>query len=130
MVGIAGIPLRGFRLGIDFAGGTEVQVRFHEALGDVLSLSITPAYLTRIGLLESEPVFTPELLRFLEQAAKYYMHPLGEVLRAAAPALPDKPSVVVLPDSISASMRAPSCSERSYSNRSCGTVRMCMACPR
>ena len=40
------------------------------------------------GLLDSHPVFTPELLRFLEQAAKYYMHPLGEVLRAAAPALP------------------------------------------
>ncbi len=40
------------------------------------------------GLLDAEPVFTPELLRFLEQAAKYYMHPLGEVLRAAAPALP------------------------------------------
>lgn len=40
------------------------------------------------GLLDREPVFTPELLRFLEQAAKYYMHPLGEVLRAAAPALP------------------------------------------
>jgi primosomal protein N' (replication factor Y) len=40
------------------------------------------------GLLESEPVFTAELLRFLDQAAKYYMHPLGEVLRAAAPALP------------------------------------------
>ena len=40
------------------------------------------------GLLEPEPVFTPELLRFFDQAAKYYMHPLGEVLRAAAPALP------------------------------------------
>jgi len=40
------------------------------------------------GLLEPEPVFTLELLRFLDQAAKYYMHPLGEVLRAAAPALP------------------------------------------
>ncbi|NNE20518.1 MAG: primosomal protein N' [Myxococcales bacterium] len=40
------------------------------------------------GLLDSEPVFTDELLRFLDQAAKYYMHPLGEVLRAAAPALP------------------------------------------
>ncbi|MGB8330568.1 MAG: primosomal protein N', partial [Polyangiales bacterium] len=40
------------------------------------------------GLLEAEPVFTPELLRFLDQAARYYMHPLGEVLRAAAPALP------------------------------------------
>jgi len=40
------------------------------------------------GTLEPEPVFIRELLRFLEQAAKYYMHPLGEVLRAAAPALP------------------------------------------
>jgi primosomal protein N' (replication factor Y) len=40
------------------------------------------------GALEPEPVFTKELLRFLDQAAKYYMHPLGEVLRAAAPALP------------------------------------------
>ena len=40
------------------------------------------------GLLEAEPVFTSELLRFLDQAAKYYMHPVGEVLRAAAPALP------------------------------------------
>jgi len=40
------------------------------------------------GILEPEPVFTPELLRFLDRAASYYMHPLGEVLRAAAPALP------------------------------------------
>ena len=28
LVGLVAIPLRGFRLGIDFAGGTEVQVRF------------------------------------------------------------------------------------------------------
>lgn len=27
-IGLAGIPLRGFRLGVDFAGGTEMQVRF------------------------------------------------------------------------------------------------------
>lgn len=40
------------------------------------------------GLLEPHPVFTDELFRFLDRAAKYYMHPLGEVLRAAAPALP------------------------------------------
>lgn len=40
------------------------------------------------GLLEAEPVFTAELLSFLERASKYYMSPLGEVLRAAAPALP------------------------------------------
>ena len=29
-----------------------------------------------------------QALAYYEQAAKYYMHPLGEVLRAAAPALP------------------------------------------
>ncbi|MBX3252241.1 MAG: primosomal protein N', partial [Myxococcales bacterium] len=40
------------------------------------------------GRLEDVPVFPAELLRFLEEAAKYYFHPLGEVLRAAAPALP------------------------------------------
>ncbi len=40
------------------------------------------------GLLEPEPVFPDELLAFLLSAADYYMHPVGEVLRAAAPALP------------------------------------------
>lgn len=40
------------------------------------------------GALEREPVFEPELLAFLDEAARYYLHPLGEVLRAAAPALP------------------------------------------
>jgi primosomal protein N' (replication factor Y) (superfamily II helicase) len=39
------------------------------------------------AVLDSEPVFTPELLGFLRAAADYYLHPLGEVLRAAAPAL-------------------------------------------
>ena len=34
------------------------------------------------------PFFDEELLRFLEEAARYYFHPLGEVLRSAAPALP------------------------------------------
>lgn len=40
------------------------------------------------GSLEAEPVFPEELLRFLMEAARYYLHPIGEVLRAAAPALP------------------------------------------
>lgn len=31
LVGILAIPIRGFRLGLDFAGGTEVQVRFTDA---------------------------------------------------------------------------------------------------
>ncbi len=34
LAGAIAIPLRGFRLGIDFAGGTEVQVRFDEAAVD------------------------------------------------------------------------------------------------
>ena len=28
LIGVVGIPLRGFRMGVDFAGGTEMQVRF------------------------------------------------------------------------------------------------------
>jgi preprotein translocase subunit SecF len=57
LAGIAGIPLRGFRLGIDFAGGTEVQVRFTDAggvdEGDIRSvvndLGIPNASVTRFG---------------------------------------------------------------------------------
>ncbi|MBN1655417.1 MAG: primosomal protein N' [Deltaproteobacteria bacterium] len=40
------------------------------------------------GVLESEPILPQELLSFLADAATYYHHPIGEVLRAAAPALP------------------------------------------
>jgi len=38
-----------------------------------------------IALLDGSPSFPPELLDFLVEAAAYYMHPLGEVLRAALP---------------------------------------------
>ena len=40
------------------------------------------------GLLEREPIFDAELLAFLAEAASYYLHPIGEVMRTAAPALP------------------------------------------
>lgn len=40
------------------------------------------------GLLDAEPIFSPELLAFLREASSYYLHPLGEVLRAASPAMP------------------------------------------
>ncbi len=40
------------------------------------------------GLLESEPIFNEELLAFLCEAAHYYAHPIGEVLKAASPAIP------------------------------------------
>ena len=39
------------------------------------------------GVLDDEPVFPSELLNFLCDAARYYMHPIGEVLKAAAPAV-------------------------------------------
>jgi primosomal protein N' (replication factor Y) len=40
------------------------------------------------GLLEREPLFPTELLEFLRAAAAYYLHPIGDVLKAAAPAVP------------------------------------------
>jgi primosomal protein N' (replication factor Y) (superfamily II helicase) len=40
------------------------------------------------GCFEPEPIFPEELLRFLLRAADYYIAPLGEVLKSAAPALP------------------------------------------
>ena len=47
---------------------TSANDGFHEALGDVLSLSITPAYLTRIGLLESEPDASGDIGLLMRQA--------------------------------------------------------------
>jgi primosomal protein N' (replication factor Y) len=40
-----------------------------------------------LSVLDDEPVFDAELLRFLREAADYYLYPLGEVLRTAAPAV-------------------------------------------
>ena len=74
--------------------GSRVAVPFgpRKLAAFVLGPAEMPASETRMrdvaGLLDPTPVLTAELLSFLEQAADYYMHPLGEVLRAAAPALP------------------------------------------
>ncbi len=75
--------------------GSRVAVPFHgrKLAGFVVAhRDEPPEGVTRIatvaGLLEPEPVFPQELLRFLLEAARYYLHPIGEVLRAAAPALP------------------------------------------
>ncbi|MCG8555090.1 MAG: primosomal protein N' [Proteobacteria bacterium] len=48
-----------------------------------------------VAVLDPSPIFPRELLAFLRNAAAYYLHPLGEVLRSAAPAL-DTKSVRVL----------------------------------
>jgi peptidyl-dipeptidase A len=54
---------------------------FHEALGDTLSLSITPAYLTQIGLLESEPDASGDIGLLMVQALeKIAFLPFGLVV--------------------------------------------------
>ncbi|MEZ4287118.1 MAG: primosomal protein N' [Polyangiales bacterium] len=40
--------------------------------------------------LDEQPLFDEELLGFLSRASQYYIHPIGEVMRAAAPALSTK----------------------------------------
>ncbi len=71
-----------------------VPVGPRKLAGYVLGEATQPPPGTRIknvaGLLDPRPVFTAELLAFLREAADYYLHPLGEVLRAAAPALPSE----------------------------------------
>lgn len=83
--GLRGAIRQGSRVAVPFSrrklAGVVVSGRSELPDGVERALSVA-------GVLDAEPVFTLELLRFLEQAAKYYMHPLGEVLRAAAPALP------------------------------------------
>ncbi len=75
--------------------GARIAVPFHgrKLAGFVVGHPLkAPEGVKRIlrvaGRLEREPVFGPELLRFLIEAGRYYLHPVGEVLRAAAPALP------------------------------------------
>jgi len=74
--------------------GVRVAVSFgrRTVAGFVLARTDEAPEGTRIkrvaGVLDVRPVFDAELLGFLEAAATYYYHPIGEVLRAAAPALP------------------------------------------
>ncbi|MFW5924973.1 MAG: replication restart helicase PriA [Myxococcota bacterium] len=75
--------------------GVRVAVPFgrRKLAGVVLdAVAEPPEGVTRLknvaAVLDAEPIFPPELLRFVEEAAEYYMHPVGEVMRAAAPALP------------------------------------------
>jgi len=54
---------------------------FHEAIGDVLSLSITPRYLVQIGLLESEPDASGDLALLMRTALqKVAFLPFGLVM--------------------------------------------------
>jgi primosomal protein N' (replication factor Y) len=84
----------GLRAGL--TAGSRVAVPFgaRKLAGFVLGALEQPPEGARLkdvaGVLDAQPLFTPELMRFLKEAADYYLHPLGEVLRAAAPALPSE----------------------------------------
>ncbi len=78
------------------APGVRVIVPVHgkRLVGYVLGVSERPpagvppeAIRSLFHLVEADPVFSDDLLRFLREAADYYFHPIGEVLRAAAPAI-------------------------------------------
>lgn len=74
------------------AVGHRVAVPFHgrKLAGLVVEVhERTPSFATRevLGLLEPAPILDAELAGFLREAADYYLHPLGEVLRVAAPPL-------------------------------------------
>ncbi|QQR91441.1 MAG: primosomal protein N' [Myxococcales bacterium] len=81
----------------DFLPGMRVAVPFGRrklagfVLGEQLGeIKAGVRYKHIADLLDKDPVFSEELLTFLKAAADYYMHPVGEVLRAAAPALPSE----------------------------------------
>ena len=73
--------------------GSRVAVPFgkRKVAGYVVAEAPLPDAPVRVrpvaAVLDARPVFEPELLSFLIAASEYYMHPLGEVLRVAAPAL-------------------------------------------
>ncbi len=81
--------------GLTLARGMRVAVPFsgQKLAGIVIGTRAAPPPLVKrvlsvAGVFEQEPLFPEELLRFLERAADYYLSPLGEVLKLAAPALP------------------------------------------
>lgn len=78
-------PAVGTRVAVPFSGRKLVGV----VLGHPAAAPEGVKHIKDIaGAIESEPIFDAELLAFLLEAADYYIHPIGEVLRAAAPALP------------------------------------------
>lgn len=75
----------GMRVAVPFSG--QKLAGFVTRLHNVAPEGVKRLYAIA-GIFESDPVFTKELYGFLARAAEYYLHPLGEVLKAAAPALP------------------------------------------
>src|SRR5262249_34286623 len=73
----------GIRVAVPFAGRkiSAIVLERHQRRPEIPKLKDVAQ------VLDSAPIFSPELLAFLLQAADYYFAPIGEVLRAASPAL-------------------------------------------
>jgi primosomal protein N' (replication factor Y) len=81
-------PLPGSRVSVPFARrqvvGVLLAIRQHsEVAGDKLKRALK--------ILDEQPVFDPDLLQLLDWAARYYHHPIGEVISTALPVLLRKP---------------------------------------
>ncbi|MDP3276838.1 MAG: primosomal protein N' [Deltaproteobacteria bacterium] len=116
------LPVRGaFTYGVpagitrNIAPGARVVVPFgsQRLVGYVLSVSPTlspnldPERIKRVvSVLDEEPIFSEELLKFLREAADYYLYPLGEVLRTAAPAVDRREKKAIGQDSVTGKKHA------------------------
>ncbi len=80
--GAAGLPVAGCRIAVPFGSGRRVGIVVEVAQDSELA----PARLkAALGVLDRQPLLTPELLDTLRWTARYYQHPLGEVLQTALP---------------------------------------------
>lgn len=75
----------GARVAVPFGGRklSAIVIALRDDAGDVPENKVREI----AAVLDPEPVFPQELLSFLRESAEYYLAPLGEVLRAASPAL-------------------------------------------
>src|SRR5689334_12738100 len=73
----------GARLAVPFGRGQRIGIVIDRLSKSELS---TSRLKTASALLDPQPLITSELLASLEWVARYYQHPLGEVLDTALPA--------------------------------------------
>ncbi len=77
-----GIPCAGMRVLVPFGSRRMTGYLLRE-----VKINSLPEreYKKVINLLDEKPAVPPSLLEFLEEAAAYYMHPMGEAVRSALP---------------------------------------------
>ena len=78
----AALPVAGCRVAVPFGNTRRVGIVVEVAQDSELPRARLKAAL---GVLDRQPLLTPELLDTLRWTARYYQHPLGEVLQTALP---------------------------------------------